>query len=84
MSSALSKDRGTPFLGPTRLAVGLELEVFYVSLLEYEPLTMRPGFAYTKRWFPRVTCAPGTGTSADKFSTSVILLRGNQGINLLT
>jgi hypothetical protein len=42
-----------PF-GPTRLAAGLELEVFYVTPIS---ITIRPGSAGTERWFPRVVSA---------------------------
>ena len=58
---ALNQIAALPFLLPTRLAVGLELEVFYASLLDYEHLTTRPCFAPAKRWFPRITCDSGTG-----------------------
>lgn len=51
-----------PF-GPTRLAAGLELEVFYVTPTS---ITIRPGSAKTERWFPRAESAfRAASTSAD-------------------
>jgi hypothetical protein len=48
-------DRGfaLPF-GPTRLADGLELEVFYATPIG---ITIRPGFRLAERWIPRVKSA---------------------------
>jgi len=40
-----------PFPGPTRLADGLELEVFYATPIG---ITIRPGFRLAERWIPRV------------------------------
>lgn len=48
---------------PTRLADGLELEVFYATLIG---IAIRPEFRLAERWIPRVK-APfrATSTSAD-------------------
>ena len=62
-----------PF-APARLADGLELEVFYVTLT---CITLRPVFRFAELWFPRVESAVrATSTSADnKFQRPNITLR---------
>jgi hypothetical protein len=74
-------DRGfaLPF-GPTRLADGLELEVFYATPIG---ITIRPGFRLAERWIPRVKSASrATSTSADNsFSMRRIILRKNDACN---
>jgi hypothetical protein len=62
MSSAPNKDRVTALPWPTRLAVGLEQEVFFAELVAPQ---FAPCFVSTKRWFPRVAVAFVAATSAD-------------------
>lgn len=53
---AKSESRHCPSLLPTRLAAGLELEVFYTKCLVNERFAIRPMFRWkAKPWFPRVS-----------------------------
>jgi hypothetical protein len=63
ISSAPLTIAALPFPGPTRLADGLELEVFYATPIG---ITIRPGFRLAEHWIPRVKSAfRATSTSAD-------------------
>src|SRR6266550_3413589 len=61
------KSRYCPSLLPTRLADGLELEVFYVKLFAFEHLTIRPCFACCETSVPPCcTTLIAAPTLADK------------------
>ena len=56
MSLALNPNRITALPMPTRLAAGLELEVFYTKCLANERFAIRPMFRWkAEPWFPRVS-----------------------------
>ena len=72
-----------PFLWPTRLADGLELEVFYVSWPNSEPHDSPRVSLCETLVPPRCRCFESAATSADiKFSTAGYYSSKNMRINL--
>ena len=51
-STPFDRSRHCPSFGPTRLAVGLELEVFYTKCLQEERFVIRPVFRLRETLVP--------------------------------
>jgi hypothetical protein len=71
-SLALYEPRHCPSLSPTRLAVGLELEVFVVQTSK--DTDDSPRFRSVEHWFPRVACAVERHASSADIQLSIIAM----------